>query len=87
MLEEPIKLDGKSADKPMEATVKKQSVPKGFVTDSEDRLKQDYGDVIGEVSDHSGISSSSEDERDVQEPKENFEQRKQMHPGIRRSKH
>lgn len=76
LLEEPIKLDGKSADRPMEATVKKQSAPEESISDLEDWLKQDYGDVIGEVSDQSESSSSSDDERDVQEPKENLEPKK-----------
>lgn len=46
----------------MEATVNKQSAPKESACDSEDWLKQDYGDIIGEVSDQSESSSSSDDE-------------------------
>lgn len=85
LLGEPIKLDSKSADRPMEATVKKQSALQEPVSDSEDWLKQDYGDVIGEVSasDQSDSSSSSDDESE--ERKEKPESKKTVVAGDKAS--
>lgn len=40
LLEEPTKLDGKSTDRSMEATVKKHSAPEESISDSEDWLKR-----------------------------------------------